>query len=735
MRLAVSKHSPLVRRSSFGSFAVRAVPVARGVLLAAVTLALIACRDGPTEPTLIATPGDGPQFTLVGGAGTLIFPVATPGNFQPIGFAIGLNNSGQVTGAGRFNTTQDANKPYRWTPGGAPVQLIGCCDSQFGVDINDAGVVVGSADVSATVGRRGFVATGTSMVPLSILPGAPADGEARAIAVNEAGQIVGMSSTASATTHAVLWSPSLVIQDLGTLGGSRSTAVDINDAGQVIGTSLTAGDAATHAFRWSSGTGMQDLNSLVGANITDVVAINDAGQIVGTYTAPGGQSHAFRYTPGVGLRDLGTLGGTFSVPTGVNGKGDVVGSSAIAGGAAHAFLWTETDGLEDVTAITGVLEVSRLNDNLETLTGTRAPTSLVLESSTVTPRLVQLKVTQSDSPPIALFTASCNGLTCTLDATGSIDDKPGLTYSWNLNKYPEGSATGAIVKVTYPHSNPRTVTLTVTDSKGQSSSSSQTLPVSDFPIAAFSDACTGLTCNFDSSGSTNDGDLISNRIWFFGDGKSDGTGKTAIAHAYAAAGTYTVTLEIWGTSANQRAVVARQITVTAAAQNQPPFADFTWSCVGTVCMLDASSSIDDKGIVSYAWSLGKSPDGTASGVRVTTDYWHTSTRTVTLTVTDAEGLTNSITKTFDVGAPADARPVARFTSSCNGTVCTMNASTSTDDVGITSYAWSLGKFPDNSASGVTVTTDYWHTSTRTVTLTVTDTKGQTNSVTKTVNVP
>ena len=79
----------------------------------------------------------------------------------------------------------------------------------------------------------------------------------------------------------------------------------------------------------------------------------------------------------------------------------------------------------------------------------------------------------------------------------------------------------------------------------------------------------------------------------------------------------------------------------------------------------------------------------------------------------------------------DAAPVARFTSSCVGTVCTLDASTSTDDVGITSYAWSLGKYPDNEATGVTVTTDYWHTSTRTVT----DTKGQTNSVTRIVNIP
>jgi probable HAF family extracellular repeat protein len=568
VRHAVADRSPVARhhRSAFlasaGSVSVSSL--ARRIVLGAAALAVIACdADSPTGPTALATPSE-PLLTLTGGAGTLIFPVVTPGEFQPRGFAVGLNNAGQVTGTGRIVISDDQNKPYRWTPGAGAVKLVGCCDTQFGVDINDAGVVVGSEQVDVVTGWRGFVATGTSMVRLSILPGAPVDGDAHAFAVNNAGEIVGESVSPDRSRHAVLWSPAGWIHDLGTLGGSRSAAVDINASSQIIGSSQIAGNAATHYFLWSSGTGMQDLNATIDPAITSVVEINDAGQIVGTYTAPGGQSHAFRYTPGEGLQDLGTLGGTFSEPTGLNGKGDVVGTSAIADGTPHAFLWTEAEGLEDITALTGIPEVRRLNDNLQTLTGTAPPTAILLSQPGVTARLVQLQVTQYNSPPIALFTLSCTG---------------------------------------------------------------------------------------------------------------------------------------------------------------------------TICTLDASSSTDDKGIVSYDWSLGKFPEATASGVSVTTDYWHASTRTVTLTVTDADGASSSITKTFDVGVSTDAPPVARFTWSCSGTVCTVDASTSTDDVGITSYDWSLGKYPEGTATGVSVTTDYWHTSTRTVTLMVTDTKGQTNSVTQTVTVP
>jgi probable HAF family extracellular repeat protein len=624
-------------------------------VLATAALALVACQpDSLTEPTRLGPAT--PELVLTGGVGTPIFPISTPGQPQPLGFAIGLNAAGQVTGGAHdlYSSGDEGNKPFRWSRGGPLVKLTSCCENGFGADINATGVVAGSIEAGANASYRPFVATGNSIAMLPPLPGIPNDDEtresdAKALALNDAGDIVGFSPLSGTSSHAVRWNASGQIADLGTLGGSRSEAVDINNAGQIIGLSRLSGTTSSHAFLWTTANGMQDLNTLLGATITDVVEINDAGQIVGTYTTPGGQSHAFRYTPGSGLLDLGTLGGTSSAPTGLNGHGDVVGWSTLGGGTTHAFLWTASDGMEDVTAVSGVAEIRRLNDNLQTLTVTAPPTGTPSLGVAI-PRLVQLAVTQFDAPPTAAFTVSCNGLTCTLDASNSIDDRPGLTYSWDLNKYPHGSATGRVVTVTYPHSNPRTVTLTVTDSKGQSSSSSQTFNVTE-------------------------------------------------------------------------------------PENRPPVASFTFTCTALTCSFDGSSSTDDKAIVTYVWNLNRYPGGSATGVTTTTTYPHAGIRSVTLTVTDAEGASNSITKSFEPSVNTDAAPVARFTASCNGTVCTLDASASTDDVGITKYAWSLGKSPGNSATGITVTTDYWHTSTRTVTLTVTDTKGQTNSVTKTVNVP
>ncbi|MEO6528087.1 MAG: S8 family serine peptidase [Gemmatimonadaceae bacterium] len=175
---------------------------------------------------------------------------------------------------------------------------------------------------------------------------------------------------------------------------------------------------------------------------------------------------------------------------------------------------------------------------------------------------------------------------------------------------------------------------------------------------------------------------------------------------------------------------------TPPPPNAAPVARFTWSCVALTCTFDGTTSSDDIGVVSYSWDLNKYPDGTASGAVVVGYYPHPDTRNVTLTVTDASGQTNSVTKQIVIGStPADAPPVARFTWSCPSLTCSFDATTSSDDNGIVSYSWDLNKYPEGTASGVTTSGVYPHNGTRNVTLTVTDTKGQTNSVTKQITIP
>ena len=84
--------------------------------------------------------------------------------------------------------------------------------------------------------------------------------------------------------------------DLGTLGGTDSWAFGINNNGQIVGGSYTA-SGQDHAFLYSGGT-MTDLGTLPGGAYSRASGINNNGQIVG-YSQTGSNYGSMPfYTPG-----------------------------------------------------------------------------------------------------------------------------------------------------------------------------------------------------------------------------------------------------------------------------------------------------------------------------------------------------------------------------------------------------------------------------------------------------
>ena len=241
-------------------------------------------------------------------------------------------------------------------------------------------------------------------------------------------------------------------------------------------------------------------------------------------------------------------------------------------------------------------------------------------------------------------------------------------------------------------------------------------PIDQPPVASFAFSCTDLTCDFDASGSTDDGTIVS-YAWNFA-GLATATGATA-SYTFAADGSYSVTLTVTD-DANQSDSVTQTVRVSVGAVDQPPVASFTPTCIGLACTFDGSTSTDDGTIVSYAWTFGDPNDPTsATGATASHTYTAEGTYNVTLTVTDDGGQTGTISQ--QVMAVNEA-PVASFTVACTDLACNFDGSGSTDRDGtIVSYVWNFGD--GGTATGVAANHTYAAGGTYTVILTVTDDGG------------
>lgn len=191
-----------------------------------------------------------------------------------------------------------------------------------------------------------------------------------AAATNNLGLVAGYSENGSIDlvtgypeTRAVVWKNGK-ITNLGTFGGTQSSAMMLNDLGQVVGGALNnvndplsagfvlgfgvlwPGTTQVRAFVWQNGV-KRDLGTLGGPDAF-AYAINRFGQIAGqsyTSSTPNATTgiptvDPFLWTNGK-MIDLGTLGGTIGYPVWLNDWGQVVGFSDLAGDEVyHGFLWS-----------------------------------------------------------------------------------------------------------------------------------------------------------------------------------------------------------------------------------------------------------------------------------------------------------------------------------------------------------------------------------------------------------
>jgi len=354
-----------------------------------------------------------------------------------------------------------------------------------------------------------------------------------------------------------------------------------------------------------------------------------------------------------------------------------------------------------------------------------------------------LIVCLASTPPVAQFTYTPEkplvNETVIFDASESYDPDPNgtiVSYEWNFGDgSPIETLPTPLVEHVYSAPGNYTVTLVVTDDEGLEGSTSAVVTVIAHPIANFTYSpetpLVDETVTFNASNSEPNGGTIVSYNWDFGDGSAPvNTTSPTITHIYTAAGNYTVTLTV---------VDSENLTDTTSASIiiiNYPVANFSYSpsypIVNEVVTFNASASDPDGGtIIEYFWDFGDGNNGT--GVVVTHAYTTYGTFVVNLTVTDSEGLSNSLTQEVNVREYPEASFVYSPANPLIGETVTFDASGSKPNGGeIISYSWDFGD--SSTGTGIIVNHTYSDYGIYNVTLTVVDSEGLSDAYTLSIRI-
>lgn len=323
-----------------------------------------------------------------------------------------------------------------------------------------------------------------------------------------------------------------------------------------------------------------------------------------------------------------------------------------------------------------------------------------------------------------------NGSTSTDNETSIV------SYEWDWTD--DGVYEGSGEEPTHTYADPGeyTVSLRVTDEGGNTDTDSITVSVEDVtdPIANASNSDSSgfedSALNFDGTASTDNGN-IDTYEWEFGDGTTD-TGWTP-SHSYADPGTYTVELTVTDDAGNTG---TDTITVTIEDTTDPTADAGSNKTVDedTSVSFDGGESSDNDAIASYEWDFGNGDS--ASGEAPDYTYSDPGTYTVTLTVTDDAGNTDTDTLSVTVVDVTDPTANAGNSDSSGnaGSALSFDGTASTDNRNIDTYEWDWtddGAYDDTDP---TASHTYDNPGTYTVRLRVTDDAGNTDTDTLTVSI-
>lgn len=328
--------------------------------------------SGATHASL-SIPGNVLDLGTLGGVNSAVEWPVKNNNGIVVGISQGAtaDPNGEVFSCADFiPTTGQSCLPFIWqqTSGMTQLPLLGGHNG-FATGVNNPGQAVGWAEtgvhdstcqlpqVLQFLAVEWGPATGQKRV-LPPFPGdatEPPDSTSAATAINDAGQVVGISGDcgdavgAFSARHALMWVNGRTIR-LPTLGGKGwNTPMAINQRGDTVGFSDTPGDvvdkvltANFQATLWPREGGIVNLHTLSGDTTAEATGINDRGQIIGTSIGANNSSfRAFLYQNGK-IYDLNSLvppnSPLYLVGTGdINDRGEITGQACVVASGCTVF--------------------------------------------------------------------------------------------------------------------------------------------------------------------------------------------------------------------------------------------------------------------------------------------------------------------------------------------------------------------------------------------------------------
>ena len=223
-----------------------------------------------------------PQAFIASPSGSALIPL--PGPFlvaSTNGQAI--NNQGQVVGTQNFVVAGGVGFTAPFVGTGVAIATPSGASPSYGTAINDAGQIAGSTTllVGSTFFSPAFIGTASAITPIPLLPGWT---YMAASGINSSGQIVGYGVNGSNDQVFIATASSATPVPLPPGGGSSpytsAESGGINDAGLVVGTAYSA---TTSAAFIGTAAGTTVIPMPPGATFTSVSSqsINNSGVVVG----------------------------------------------------------------------------------------------------------------------------------------------------------------------------------------------------------------------------------------------------------------------------------------------------------------------------------------------------------------------------------------------------------------------------------------------------------------------